>query len=73
MKPRFSTLIFLTLLTALILLPFALSSTYMPILRDRAFDMYELFRTDMYKQATGFVLLALVLLEMGLALRKRGR
>lgn len=73
MKPRFSTLIFLTLLTAVILLPFALSSTYMPILRDRAFDIYELFRTDMYKQATGFVLLALVLLEMGLAIRKRGR
>lgn len=73
MKPRFSTLILLTLLTAIILVPFALSSTYLPLLRDRAFTLYELFRTDLYKQITGFVLLALVLAEMGLALRKRGR
>ncbi|MEO1520532.1 MAG: hypothetical protein AAFU78_07110 [Cyanobacteria bacterium J06633_2] len=73
MKPRFSTLILLTVLTAIILVPFALSSAYMPMLRDRAFELYELFRTDVYKQATGFVLLALVLAEMGLSLRKRGR
>jgi hypothetical protein len=73
MKPRFSTLILLTVLTAIILVPFALSSTYLPMLRDRAFDLYELFRTDVYKQITGFVVLVLVFVEMALVLRKRGR
>lgn len=73
MKPRFSTLIFLTLLTAILLVPFALSSSYLPMVRDRTFELYELFRSDLYKQATGFLVLALVLLEMGLSLRKRGR
>lgn len=73
MKPRFSTLISLTILTAVILVPFALSSSYLPIVRDRAFELYELFRGDLYKQITGYVVLALVLLEMALTLRKRGR
>lgn len=73
MKPRFSTLIFLTLITALILLPFAFSSAYLPVLRDRTFELYELLRGDRYKQITGFVTLALVLAEIGLTIRKRGR
>lgn len=73
MTPKFSTLILITLLTAVTLLPFAVSGLYLPILRDQAFDLLEFIRTDLYKQSTGFLALAFVLFEMILTLRKRGR
>lgn len=73
MKPTFTTLIILTLIAAALLTPFALSSAYLPLLRDRAFDLHELLRGDLYKKTTGFAALAFVLLEMLLVLRKRGR
>lgn len=73
MKPRFSTLILLTLLTALLLLPFALSGLYIPQLQAQAFDLHEFLRGNLYKQMTGFLSLAFVLGEMALTLRKRGR
>lgn len=73
MKPKFATLIILTLITAAILLPFAFSSLYIPLLRDRAFGFLEFIRTDQYKLITGFIALAFVLFEMVLTVRKRGR
>lgn len=73
MKPKFSTLIILTLVVAAILLPFALSGVYIPLLRDRNFGALMILHTDLYKLITGFIVLALVLFELVLALRKRGR
>ncbi|MEM8605259.1 MAG: hypothetical protein AAGF24_15675 [Cyanobacteria bacterium P01_H01_bin.121] len=75
MKPSFRVLIALTLLSALLLLPFAVSDLYLATLRDHGFErfrVYEFLRGDLYKQATGFTALLFVLLEMGLTLRKRG-
>lgn len=73
MKPKFSTLIILTLVVAAILTPFALSGVYIPLLRDRNFNALIILQTDLYKLITGFVVLALVFFEMALAIRKRGR
>lgn len=73
MKPRFSTLIVLTLVTALLLLPFVFSGLYMPQLQAKAFELHELLRGNLYKQITGFVSLAFVISEIALTLRKRGR
>ncbi len=73
MKPKFSTLIILTLVMAAILLPFAFSGLYMPAMRENAFDLLEVTRTDQYKMITGFTALALVIFEMVLTVRKRGR
>jgi hypothetical protein len=73
LRPKFITLILLTLLTAALLSPFVFSGVYMPLLREQNFAVYEFFRSDLYKQVTGFVVLAFVLIEMGLTLRKRGR
>ncbi len=73
MKPQFSTLIILTLVSALILAPFAFSSWYVPVLREQAFAALEFLHHDGYKLATGFVVLGLVLAEMVLTVRKRGR
>ncbi len=73
MKPQFSTLISLTLLMAVILLPFAFSAFYIPLMRDFAFDFLEATRSDLYKMITGFIALAFVLFEMILTVRKRGR
>ena len=73
MKPRFSTLILLTLLSALLLLPFAVSKLYLPQLQAQAFDLHEYLRGNLYKQGTGFLTLAFILGEMALTLRKRGR
>ena len=73
MKPRFSTLILLTVVTALLLLPFVFSGLYMSQLQSKAFGLHELLRGNWYKQITGFVSLAFVLSEIGLTLRKRGR
>jgi hypothetical protein len=73
MKPKFSTLIILTFITALLLLPFALSGQYLPRLREQAFDLHQLFQDEIYKQATGYFSLTFVLFEMILTVRKRGR
>lgn len=81
MKPKFSTLIVLTLVMAAILLPFALSGMYIPWMRDglgpafghRNFSILAVLQTDLYKLSTGFLVLALVVFELVLALRKRGR
>lgn len=73
MQPRFSTLIGLTFLCSALLFPFAISALYLPELRNQAFDFHELIRGDLYKQITGYIALVLVLGEMILTLRKRGR
>lgn len=73
MKPKFSTLIILTLLSAILLIPFALSPMYLDALRERSVDLHRLIRGELYKQITGYVALAFVVLEMLLSLRKRGR
>ena len=73
MKPKFSTLIILTLISAVILAPFAVSPIYIPILRERAFDVLFFLQADLYKQITGYVSLAFVILEMILVARKRAR
>ncbi|AFY70919.1 hypothetical protein Pse7367_2664 [Thalassoporum mexicanum PCC 7367] len=73
MKPKFSTLIILTFITALLLLPFAISGNYLPTLREQSFNLYQVFQGEIYKQVTGYVSLAFVLFEMVLTVRKRGR
>ncbi len=73
MKPKFSTLIILTLISAIILAPFAVSPIYIPILREKAFDVLYFLQADLYKQITGYISLAFVILEMILVARKRGR
>lgn len=73
MKPQFSTLIALTLLSALILAPFAFSSVYIPVLRANSFDFLQFIQGELYKQITGYISLAFVLLEMVLTARKRSR
>ena len=73
MKPKFSTLIILTLISAVILTPFAVSPIYIPILREKAFDVLFFLQADLYKQITGYVALAFVVIEMILIARKRAR
>ncbi len=73
MKPKFSTLIILTLVSAVLLLPFALSPIYIEALRDRSFDLHQFLRGELYKQITGYVALVLVVAEMLLTARKRSR
>lgn len=73
MKPKFSTLIILTLISAVILAPFAVSPIYIPILREKAFDVLFFLQDNLYKQITGYLSLAFVILEMILVPRKRGR
>ncbi len=73
MKPKFSTLIILTLLSAAILAPFAVSPIYIPILREKAFEVLLFLQDNLYKQITGYIALTFVLLEMVLTARKRGR
>ena len=73
MKPKFSTLIILTLVSAVILAPFAVSPIYIPILREKAFDVLHFLQANLYKQITGYISLAFVILEMVLVARKRGR
>lgn len=73
MKPKFSTLILLTLLSAAILAPFAVSSIYIPLLREQAFALLSFLQANLYKQITGYVALVFVILEMVLTARKRGR
>ncbi|MEL6929301.1 MAG: hypothetical protein AAFO95_11780 [Cyanobacteria bacterium J06600_6] len=73
MKPKFSTLIILTLISAAILAPFAVSPIYIPIFRDKAFDLLYFLQGNFYKQVTGYVSLVFVLVEMIISVRKRGR
>ena len=73
MKPKFATLILLTLLTALLLAPFVVSPIYLDVLRERSVELHQFVRGELYKQSTGYVALAFVVIEMLLALRKRGR
>ncbi len=73
MKPKFATLIFLTLLSALLLVPFVVSPIYLDILRERSVELHQFIRGEVYKQATGYVALGFVVIEMLLSLRKRGR
>ncbi|WP_204106803.1 MULTISPECIES: hypothetical protein [Spirulina sp. CCY15215] len=73
MKPKFSTLIILTLLAAILLAPFVFSPYYLPNLRDRAFELHLILQGEIYKQITGYSSLLFVFLEMLLMARKRGR
>ncbi|MBE9046738.1 hypothetical protein IQ255_20385 [Pleurocapsales cyanobacterium LEGE 10410] len=73
MKPKFSTLIILTLLSAAILAPFAISPIYIPILREQAFEVLSFLQDNLYKQITGYLALAFVIIEMLLTARKRGK
>ncbi len=71
--PGFKVLIGLTLLTALLLTPFALSEVYLDALRDRSVELHQFLRGELYKQGTGYAALAFVVIEMLLTVRKRGR
>ena len=73
MKPKFSTLIILIFLSAAILTPFAISPIYVPILREKAFNVLLFLQDNLYKQITGYIALAFVIFEMILTARKRGR
>lgn len=72
-QPAFKTLIGLTFLSALLLLPFALSTHYLDWLRDRSVELHPFLRGEWYKQITGFSALTFVLLEVMLTVRKRSR
>lgn len=72
-QPSFKVLIGLTLVTALLLAPFALSDVYLDALRSRSIDLHQFIRGELYKQATGYAALAFVLIELLLTVRKRGR
>ena len=73
MKPKFSTLITITLVSAAILTPFAFSSHYISILRENNFKVLLFLQDDLYKLITGYTALAFVIFEMILTARKRGR
>ncbi|MEM1368332.1 MAG: hypothetical protein AAGG02_10000 [Cyanobacteria bacterium P01_H01_bin.15] len=73
MRPKFPTLVILTLLCALLLVPFVLSSWYLPILRDQAFELHLFLQQDLYKMITGFTCLVFVFFEMVLTIRKRSK
>ncbi|MBE9128654.1 hypothetical protein IQ257_14830 [Coleofasciculus sp. LEGE 07092] len=60
-------------MTVALLTPFALSSLYLPLLRDNAFDLHQVIKGELYKQITGYTSLVLILFEMVLIARKRGR
>lgn len=72
-KPDFKTLIGLTLLTAVLLFPFAFSAGYLDWLRDNSIDLHQFLRGERYKQGTGYGALTLILLEVMLTVRKRSR
>ncbi|NER82451.1 MAG: hypothetical protein F6K42_23385 [Leptolyngbya sp. SIO1D8] len=73
MQPGFKTLIGLTLLTAVLLLPFVFSGHYLDLLREKSIDLHQFLRGEWYKQATGYLAVSLVLLEVLLTVRKRSR
>lgn len=70
---KFSTLIALTFITVALLTPFALSPLYLPLLRNNAFDLHQVLKGELYKQITGYTSLVLIVFEMVLIARKRGR
>ena len=72
-QPGFRVLIGLTLLTALLLIPFVFSNYYLDALRTHSVDLHQFLRGELYKQATGYVALAFVLIELFLTVRKRSR
>lgn len=73
MQPKFSTLIALTLVSVVLLVPFLFSPMYLDALRDRSFDLHQFLRGEIYKQGTGYAALVLVGIEMLLTARKRSR
>lgn len=73
MKLKFTHLILLTLLTALLLLPFVFSPQYIDTLREDYFDIHALLQGEVYKQITGYISLLFVVIEMVFTARKRGR
>jgi hypothetical protein len=73
LQPGFKVLIGLTLLTALLLIPFVFSEQYLDALRARSVDLHQFLRGELYKQGTGYAALIFVLLELLLTVRKRGR
>lgn len=73
MKPKFSTLIALTLLCAVLMLPFALSPIYLDVLRARSFELHQFIRGEWYKQVSGYATIAFIFVEMVLTVRKRSR
>lgn len=73
MKPKFSTLIILTFICAALLIPFALSPWYLPMFRDRAFELHQTLQGGLYKQITGYTSLVFILIEIILTIRKRAR
>ncbi|MEB3342075.1 hypothetical protein [Okeania sp.] len=73
MKPKFSTLIVLTIITIGLLLPFVFSPVYIPMMRETHFDILQILQGEIYKQITGYLSLIFVILEMVLTARKRGR
>ena len=72
MKPKLTTLIVLSLACAVLLIPFSVSPVYLDAMRERAFDLHQFTRGEIYKQGTGYASLTLVGIEMLLTLRKRG-
>lgn len=72
-QPGFKVLLGLTLITALLLTPFAFSDGYFELLRQKSVNLQPFLRGEIYKQATGYGALSLVLLETLLTARKRGR
>ena len=72
-NPSFKLLIGLTLLTAILLIPYAFSANYFDWLRASSVELHPYLRGEVYKQTTGFISLAFVILEMILTVRKRGR
>ncbi|MEB3229649.1 MAG: hypothetical protein VKJ64_01465 [Leptolyngbyaceae bacterium] len=73
LQPEFKTLIGLTILATLLLLPFVFSSTYLDWLRQQSFELHWLLRGELYKQGMGYSALVFVLFEMMLTARKRSR
>jgi hypothetical protein len=72
-QPGFQVLVGLTLVTALLLAPFAVSEHYLEALRSRSVDLHQFLRGELYKQGTGYAALVFVLIELMLTVRKRGR
>lgn len=73
LQPTFKVLIGITFLTALLLVPFAISDIYLDMLRDQAVNLYGVLRGEIYKQVTGYIGLVFALFEVVLTVRKRGR
>ena len=73
MKPKFTTLIILTVITIELLIPFVFSPVYIPMIRESYFDFLQVLQGDIYKQITGYLSLIFVILEMVLTARKRGK